>query len=93
MKYPQRVALTAAEKIQAECEDRSSIYLLTRADETGSVVTCDQCPCVVTPERFDEAAAAVAELEAGDPTLKGSIYLASWSDDGAFSIRRIGAVQ
>jgi len=85
--------LSARERLRAECEDRSSVNLFARDSETGSVITCDQCPCLVTPERFDEAAAAVAELEAADPALKGSVYLASWNGQEEFSLKRIGAVQ
>ena len=86
-------SLSARDRLRAECEDRSSIYLLARDSENGSVVACDQCPCLVTQERFDEAAAAVAELEAADPSLKGSIYLASWNEEEEFSLKRIDVVQ
>lgn len=85
--------LSARERLRAECEDRSGVYLLARHSETGSVITCEQCSCLVTPERFDEMAAAVAELEIADPALKGSIYLASWNEEEEFSVKRIGAVQ
>jgi len=84
---------SAVERLKAECEERSGVYLSACVGETGSVITNDQCGCLVTPERFDEAAEAVRELEAADPALKGSIYLALWSQEGKFSLKRIGAVQ
>jgi hypothetical protein len=84
---------STAERLKAECEDRSSAYLLACDSETESVITCDQCPSLVTPERFDEATAALAELEAADPTLRGSIYLASWNEEKELSLKRIGTVQ
>ncbi len=86
-------SLSARERLRAECEERGVAYPLAFDKLTGSIVLCKQCPCLVTEERFDEAAAAVAEIEAADPALRGSVYLASWNDEEEFSLKRIGAVQ
>jgi hypothetical protein len=84
---------TARDRLRAECEERGIAYPLAFDKLTGSIILCEKCFCLVTPERFDEAAEAVAELEAADPALKGSIYLASWNEEEELSLERIGAVQ
>ncbi len=86
-------SLSARERLRAECEERDTAYPLAFDKLTGTIVLCERCPCLVTPERFDEAADAVAELEAADPALKGSVYLASWNKEEELSLKRIGAVQ
>jgi hypothetical protein len=85
--------LSARDRLRAECEERGVAYPLAFDKLTGSIVLCEQCPCLVTPERFDEAAATVAALEATDPALKGSVYLASWNEEEKLSLKRIAAVQ
>jgi hypothetical protein len=85
--------LSARDRVRAECEERGVAYPLAFDRLTGTIILCEQCPCLVTPERFDEATEAVAELEAADPALKGTVYLASWNEEGQLSITRIGAVQ
>jgi hypothetical protein len=84
---------SSAQRLRAECEERGVAYPLGFDHHSGTIILCEQCPCLVTPERFDEAAQAVAELEAADPALNGSIYLASWNEEEEFSLKRIGAVQ
>jgi hypothetical protein len=84
---------SARDRLRAECEERGVAYPLAFDKLTGSIILCERCFCLVTPERFDEAVTATAELEAADPALKGSVYLASWNEEEELSLMRIGAVQ
>lgn len=75
----QEDALSAAEKIRAECEE-PWIYTLGSAD-SGSVILCEKCPCLVTDEKFEAAKRAEAELESGPPNSGPGVYLVRSSDD------------
>jgi hypothetical protein len=80
----------AIDKIRAECEERW-IYPLASDPDTGSVIMCEQCPCLVTPEKFEEAKRAVARLESEEPHARNYVYLVRWFD-GVLDCQRTGRV-
>ncbi len=84
--------LSARERLRAECEERGVAYPLAFDKLTGALILCEQCPCLVTPERFDEAAEAVSRLEKAAAPSHPGVYLVWWNDSG-FGCMRIGLVQ
>jgi hypothetical protein len=84
--------LSARDRLRAECEERGAAYPLAFDKLTGTVILCERCPCLVTPERLDEAAEAVRSLEQQPGALPPGVYLVWW-DEAGFGCRRIALVQ
>jgi hypothetical protein len=83
--------LSVRDRLRAECEERGVAYPLAFDKVTGTIVLCEQCPCLVTQEQFDEVAEAVRDLEREPGALLRGVYLVSWDEDG-FGCRRITLV-
>jgi hypothetical protein len=86
------VSSSARDRLRAECEERGVAYPIAFDKLTGTMILCEQCPCLVTEERFDEAAAAVRSLEQEPGALPPGVYIVWWDEDG-FGCRRIALVQ
>ena len=87
-----RVTLSARDRLRAECEQRGVAYLLARDCSSGGVILCEQCPCLVTDERYEQALATVRVLEERSYDAPPGLYLVWWNESG-FDCARIGVVQ
>jgi hypothetical protein len=85
-------SLSVRDRLRAECEQRGIAYPLACDELTGSIVLCEQCPCLVTEERYREAMAAVNLLQNAADAAPAGVYLVSWNEWG-FGCTRIGLVQ
>jgi hypothetical protein len=56
-------SVSARARLRTECQERGIAYPLAFDKMTGTIVLCEQCACLVTEARFDEAAEAVRSLE------------------------------
>jgi hypothetical protein len=86
------VGSSARDRLRAECEERGVAYPLAHDKLTGTIVLCEQCPCLVTEERFADAAEAVKSLEQEPGASPPGLYLVWW-DEAGIGCRRIGLVQ
>jgi hypothetical protein len=84
--------LSARDRLQAECEERGIAYPLAFNKHSGTIILCEQCPCLVTNERYLESWAAVNRLQDEAEATPPGVYLVWWNESG-LGCRRIGSVQ
>jgi hypothetical protein len=83
---------SARNRLRAECEERGVAYPLAFDKHSGTIILCEQCPCLVTNERYLEARAAVIRLQKASEAAPPGVYLVWWNESG-LGCRRIGSIQ